>query len=62
MAKTRKTYTAEFKHHAVRMVADQHLAVAEAARRLGVSKGRSKKGSGFILSERKTRQPIGPSD
>jgi transposase len=40
MSKTRKTYTAEFKLQAVRMVADQHLAVAEVARRLGVSEGR----------------------
>ena len=40
MAKTRKTYTAEFKLQAVRMVADQHLAVAEVARRLGVTEGR----------------------
>ena len=40
MAKTRKTYTAEFKLQAVRMVTDQHLAVAEVARRLGVTEGR----------------------
>ena len=40
MSKTRKTYTAEFKLQAVRMVADQHLAVAEVARRLGVTEGR----------------------
>jgi transposase len=40
MSKTRKTYTAEFKLQAVRMVADQHLAVAEVARRLGVREGR----------------------
>jgi transposase len=40
MSKTRKTYTAEFKLQAVRMVAEQHLAVAEVARRLGVSEGR----------------------
>jgi transposase len=40
MAKTRKTYTAEFKLQAVRMVADQHLSVAEVARRLGVTEGR----------------------
>jgi transposase len=36
MARQRKTYTAEFKLNAVRMVTDQHLSVAEAARRLGV--------------------------
>ena len=40
MAKTRKSYTAEFKLQAVRMVTDQHLAVAEVARRLGVTEGR----------------------
>src|SRR5258708_427851 len=40
MAKTRKTYTAEFKLQAVRMVTDQHLAVAEVARRLGAPGGR----------------------
>ena len=36
MAKTRKTYTAEFELQAVRMIADQHLSVAEVARRLDV--------------------------
>ena len=36
MARPRKTYTAEFKVRAVRMVTDQKLSVAEAARRLGV--------------------------
>jgi transposase len=36
MARPRKTYTAEFKLNAVRMVTDQKLSVAEAARRLGV--------------------------
>ncbi len=40
MAKTRKTYTAEFKLQAVRLVTDQHLAVAEVARRLGLTEGR----------------------
>jgi transposase len=40
MAATRKTYTAEFKLQAVRMVTDQHLAAAEVARRLGVTEGR----------------------
>lgn len=40
MPKTRKTYTAEFKLQAVRMVADRHLAAAEVARRLGVTEGR----------------------
>ncbi len=40
MAKTRKTDTAEFKLPAVRMVTDQHLAVAEVARRLGLTEGR----------------------
>jgi transposase len=32
----RKTYTREFKLQAVRMVTDQGLSVAEAARRLGI--------------------------
>ena len=36
MARQRKTYTAEFKLNAVRMVTDQKLSVAEAARRLDV--------------------------
>ena len=40
MPKTRKTYTAEFKLQAVRMVTDQHRAVAEVARRLGLTEGR----------------------
>ena len=40
MAKTRKTYTAEYKLQAVRMATDQHLAVAEVARRLGITEGR----------------------
>jgi transposase len=40
MANTRKTYTAEFKLQAVRQVIDQHLAVAEVARRLGITEGR----------------------
>ena len=37
MARPRKTYTAEFKVQAVRMVTDQKLSVAEAARRLGIN-------------------------
>ena len=40
MAQTRKTYNAEFKLQAVRMVIDQHLAVAEVARRLGIHESR----------------------
>lgn len=36
MPRKRSTYTAEFKLQAVRMVTDQKLAVAEAARRLDV--------------------------
>jgi len=36
MARQRQSYTAEFKLNAVRMVTDQKLSVAEAARRLGV--------------------------
>jgi len=40
MAKTRKTYTAEYKLQGVRMVTDQHLAVAEVVRRLGITEGR----------------------
>ena len=36
MARKRMTYTAEFKLQAVRMVVDQHLSVAEVARRLDV--------------------------
>jgi transposase len=37
MARARKTYTPEFKLAAVKMITDQKLAVAEVARRLGVS-------------------------
>jgi transposase len=37
MARQRKSYTAEFKVQAVRMVTDQKLSVAEAARRLGIN-------------------------
>jgi transposase len=36
MAGKRKTYTAEFKLAAVKMITDQKLSVAEVARRLGV--------------------------
>ena len=37
MSTTRKTYTAEFKLQAVRMILDQKLSVAEVSRRLGVA-------------------------
>jgi transposase len=37
MARTRKSYTPEFKLQAVKMVLEQKLAVAEVARRLDVS-------------------------
>ncbi len=40
MAGKRKVYTAEFKLRAVKMITDQKLAVAEVARRLGVSENR----------------------
>ena len=36
MARPRKSYTAEFKLQAVRMVTDRKLSVAEAARQLGI--------------------------
>jgi transposase len=36
MARSRKTYTAEFKLATVKMITDQKLSVAEVARRLGV--------------------------
>ena len=36
MPRKRTTYTAEFKLQAVRMITDQKLSVAEAARKLGV--------------------------
>jgi transposase len=36
MARTRKTYTPEFKLAAVKMIFEQKLSVAEVARRLGV--------------------------
>ena len=37
MAGNRKTYTPEFKLQAVKMVTEQKLSVAEAARRLGIT-------------------------
>ena len=37
MARTRKTYTAEFKLQAVKMLTEQQLSVAEVARRLSVA-------------------------
>ena len=37
MARKRKTYTAEFKLQAVKMILEQKLSVAEVARRLGVT-------------------------
>ncbi len=37
MARQRKSYTAEFKVNAVRLVTDRKLSVAEAARQLGIS-------------------------
>jgi transposase len=40
MAGNRKTYTPEFKLQAVKMVTEQKLSVAEAARRLGVTGNR----------------------
>jgi transposase len=35
MAEKRKTYTAEFKQEAVRLITEQHYGVAETARNLG---------------------------
>ena len=40
MARIRKSYTPEFKLQAVKMIIEQKLAVAEVARRLGVSQSR----------------------
>ena len=40
MAKVRGKYTPEFKRQALTMMTDQHLSVAEVARRLGVSESR----------------------
>ena len=40
MASKRKVYTAEFKLAAVKMITEQKLAVAEVARRLGVTQNR----------------------
>ncbi len=36
MTRERRTYTAEFKAEAVRMIADQGLSLAEVARKLGI--------------------------
>ena len=40
MAKQMKTYTAEFRAEAVKMVYEQGLTQAEAAKKLGIPKGR----------------------
>ena len=40
MADKRTMYTPEFKLQAVKMIADQHLSVAEVGRRLGVTENR----------------------
>ena len=40
MAKVRGQYPPEFKLQAVAMMTDQHLSVAEVARRLGITEGR----------------------
>jgi transposase len=40
MAGKRRTYTPEYKLAAVKMITDQKLSVAEAARRLGISENR----------------------
>ena len=37
MAEKRKTYTAEFKREAIRLVTEHHYSVAEAARNLGIN-------------------------
>jgi transposase len=37
MAATRKQYTSEFKHQAVRLVTEQGLSMAQAARDLGIN-------------------------
>jgi transposase len=37
MAEKRKTYTAEFKQEAVRLIMDQRYGVAETARHLGIN-------------------------
>ena len=46
MARPRATYTAEFKFRAVKMITDQKLSVAEAARRLGVNENGRPAGTG----------------
>ena len=37
MAESRRTYTREYKRAAVKLITDQELSVAEAARRLGIT-------------------------
>ena len=54
MARTRNTYTADFKLQAVKMLTDQHLSVAEVARRLGVSEN-------CLREWRKAVQAAGPA-
>ena len=51
MARTRKTYTPEFKLQAVNMVLEQKLSVAEVARRLGVSQNLLHTGKKAVLKD-----------
>jgi len=51
MARTRKTYTPEFKLQAVNMVLEQKLSVAEVARRLGVSQNLLHTGKKAVLAD-----------
>ena len=52
---SRKTYTAEFKLQAIQMMAEQGLALAEVARRLGVSE--SCRGPGGTRPASRARPP-----
>ena len=64
MARTRKTYTPEFKFQAVKMVLEQKLSVAEVARWLGVGENRlhTWKKTFLIRTKRPRLSPSGGHD
>jgi len=51
MAKTRRTYTPEFKAQAVKLVTEQGYSVAEAARSLGISENLLRNWKQALLEE-----------
>ncbi len=57
MSGKRKVYTAEFKLSAVKMITEQKLAVAEVARRLGVTENRLHDGKKAIAKKGSDASP-----